>query len=313
MASSEDFRLTLPYMCEDLPAPLPTQELIESPDEVFKSMAERHIVRVGEHYVAKYGPRTSELEAEAANMLWLRRTRTVNVPTVYAVYQTPSKFDPTVPVLVIVMEFIAGDTLLKLWPSFTQSRKEQICQELRRQMDALRSLPPPGYFGGLGKVAMTSDIFWTAEKGPIMNGPFDTEDQLNNALIEKTLLVDTTMQNRGPQQAQFYRQMLPSVLRNHNPVFTHADFQRKNIIIRSAANDVSDRSDSHGNQDDSVADRVVIIDWEKSGWYPDYWEYCAVSWAFLFRDDWTDYFGSIITPWPVEHAWLYILQGELWS
>jgi hypothetical protein len=51
MASSEDFRLTLPYMFEDLPATLPTREQIslQMGLEDCGSSVERHIMRVGEH------------------------------------------------------------------------------------------------------------------------------------------------------------------------------------------------------------------------------------------------------------------------
>jgi len=59
--------------------------------------------------------------------------------------------------------------------------------------------------------------------------------------------------------------------------------------------------------------RVSLVDWEKAGWYPSYWEYCAASWAFRFDDDWSEYLEKVLDPWPTEYAWLHIIRNELWS
>lgn len=50
---------------------------------------------------------------------------------------------------------------------------------------------------------------------------------------------------------------------------THADLNRRNVMIPST-NPV----------------RIVVIDWQQSGWYPDYWEYCKASWTVSFEDEW---------------------------
>lgn len=42
---------------------------------------------------------------------------------------------------------------------------------------------------------MPDGIFWTGdgdERSPDVNGPFYSEDELNNALVGKTLLMDKT-------------------------------------------------------------------------------------------------------------------------
>ncbi|RAL15836.1 uncharacterized protein BO97DRAFT_468007 [Aspergillus homomorphus CBS 101889] len=41
---------------------------------------------------------------------------------------------------------------------------------------------------------------------------------------------------------------------------THADLNRRNIMVPSTS-----------------PVRVVIVDWQQSGWYPDYWEYCKAA------------------------------------
>lgn len=65
-------------------------------------------------------------------------------------------------------------------------------------------------------------------------------------------------------------------------VLTHGDLHRSNIIVSAT----------------SPAYVLAIIDWEQSGWYPDYWEYCktlytAGVWEDWISDGWVD---RILTP-----------------
>jgi len=47
---------------------------------------------------------------------------------------------------------------------------------------------------------------------------------------------------------------------NHQIVFTHGDLSSDNVIVEVR----------EGSEDDL---RVWLINWEQSGWYPEYWEY----------------------------------------
>ena len=78
MRASDGIQLALPYFSDDLPGPLPTQEQIETADEILAEVGGRKIVRVGQHYVVKYGE-TAE-EVEAATMIFLRQTTSINLP-----------------------------------------------------------------------------------------------------------------------------------------------------------------------------------------------------------------------------------------
>jgi hypothetical protein len=53
---------------------------------------------------------------------------------------------------------------------------------------------------------------------------------LNEALVLKSIQIAEFNQKKGRKGA-VYRKMLPNVLKGHTPVFTHGDFQRKNIIV----------------------------------------------------------------------------------
>ena len=209
------------------------------------------------------------------------------------------------------MEYIHGDTLLEKWPSLSESQKSTILNQLKGYLGLLRDLPHPGYFGSIGRRQMPNGIFWTGEDDYDIriNGPFETESALNEALALKSIQCAEYNERKG-HKGNFYRRMLPQVLKGHPPVFTHGDFQRKNIIIRP-------RNPAHANNGQPETKEggydVVMIDWEQAGWYPSYWEYCAASWSFWFIDDWPELIERVLDPWPVEYAWLADIGMELWS
>lgn len=65
------------------------------------------------------------------------------------------------------------------------------------------------------------------------------------------------------------------------PVFTHADLNPFNILIR----------------DEKV---VGIIDWEFAGWYPFYWEYTSAWHGNITRTGWQDRLDQFLEPCPAE-------------
>ena len=64
--------------------------------------------------------------------------------------------------------------------------------------------------------------------------------------------------------------------------FTHAGFYRDNLILR----------------EDGV---VVLIDWENSGWYSSYWEYCSAMWD---EDHWGDKISEMLNEFIPELKWM---------
>lgn len=67
-----------------------------------------------------------------------------------------------------------------------------------------------------------------------------------------------------------YREMLPD---DAQVVFTHADLHPSNIIVSP----------------DSPSTIVALIDWEQSGWYPDYWEFCKAEYTAEIGSEWHGY------------------------
>lgn len=256
---------------------------------------------MGEHFVVKHGSLTDPLEAES--MLFVRIHTGIRTPRLYAAYQSADRKS-----LYIVMEFIPGNTLESEWPSMSEQQKRMVCKRLRYYLDELRKLPSPGYFGAVGHQHLPDGIFWSldpdAELVRAISGPFDSEQEFNNTFVLKCRLVHRNDERRG-HKADFYAKSLPQVFKGNRPTFTHADFQRKNVIVKKR-----DQTLAFENEDDY---EVTLIDWEKSGWYPDYWEYTIAAFAFRFDDDWPDKTGDILDPRLVEYPWVHMIVEDLWS
>lgn len=52
--------------------------------------------------------------------------------------------------------------------------------------------------------------------------------------------------------------------------FTHGDLHRSNIVVSSS----------------KPYYVVGIVDWEQSGWFPEYWEECKARWTTLLSEEW---------------------------
>jgi hypothetical protein len=243
--------------------------------------------------VVKFGKNVNLVEGE--NMLFVQENTNVPIPQVYALYSNP-QMDKNY----IIMECIDGETLATLWPSLTSSEKESIVARLRSCYKELRQLPSPGYYGSIGKRCLLDEIFWTRDAEPTINGPFTTEGAINEAMARKY-----THDGRPQYKADFYRQCLPRIFYDHKPTFTHGDCQRKNIMIW--------RDPQRTQTTDNHSLEVVILDWEKSGWYPSYWEYCLAVCALRWDDDWGLWIEKILDPFVSEVSWLQMLRLELWS
>ncbi|KZZ98342.1 phosphotransferase enzyme family protein [Moelleriella libera RCEF 2490] len=276
------------FVAPDLPAPLPTTETIAASQDVLQEYTGRRIVRVGDHFVVKYGAAVSLTEGE--NMLFVKQSSTVPVPTVYAIFSRRDE-DKKFPTNYIVMENIAGETLEACWSTLDTQAKADVAGKLRGHLTQLRRIPSPGYFGLLGKRPYDNSVFWTSEEATrqMISGPFDTQQQMVNAMLENHL-----HRNQTKRKAEFYRRVLPNRLHDQPSVFTHGDVQRKNLLLKEDGT-------------------LVVLDWEDAGWYPNFWEYAMTMFSCRWEDDWHDWVVKAMDEYVEEYAWMHMLLGEIWA
>ncbi|KAG7285364.1 hypothetical protein NEMBOFW57_009990 [Staphylotrichum longicolle] len=282
-------RPTLPYFApaELLPGPLPTVAEILASKQRLSHDALNRVYLVGDHYAVKYGGRTSVQEGE--NMIFVQQSTSIPVPKVYAIFQDEVR---GYKVTFIVMEYIPGVLLNRAWNGLGASEKQHLVAQLRRYMDELRSIPSPGYYGGLWRQQIRDRTFESLADGlpfpePEITGPHETEEQFVEAMCHCLDRAVTSYEN-GPARRErhlaYLRRHYHAVFKGHPSVFTHADFFRGNIMVRPDGS-------------------VVVIDWERAGWYPSFWEYCGSILQLEHRDDWNEVVYQILDEYPAELGW----------
>jgi Phosphotransferase enzyme family len=275
---------------QTLPRPLPTLDEIESSGYILNESGGSKVVVVGP-YVVKFGHQVDLAEGE--NMLFVAQNTSVPVPRVYALFR-----DSQGEKSYIIMERIMANTLQSEWPSLSNTQREAITSKLGLLLKELRSLPSPGGYCSLGNRPLQEAIFWTGSPSEKFNGPFRTEEEFNKAIVQMYIY-----NNGSTNKAEFYKQTLSSIFRDHPPIFTHGDFQRKNILLRSV-----------GDTENDVD--LIFLDWEFSGWYPAHWEHFKALLACGgWKDDWGLRVNRIFEPdlYLTEWVWMRMLVLELWS
>ncbi|KAJ7698741.1 hypothetical protein B0H17DRAFT_1050588 [Mycena rosella] len=137
----------------------------------------------------------------------------------------------------------------------------------------IRSLrqPPQDIFIGSPSRGPIQDQLWRhCGREPL--GPLTTVRAFNEAL-----------HGLGTELPQFPEHELYRTFRAAFPDtasvrFTHTDLHPLNIIISSSSCEV-----------------IGIIDWQESGWYPEYWEYVKTSFNFELSGRWHDYLDVVLT------------------
>ncbi|KAF4438656.1 Aminoglycoside 3 -phosphotransferase and Choline Kinase family [Fusarium acutatum] len=232
-------------------------EVLSPPD------ASATVVKVGENFAVKSGHTVSPEEAEA--LKFLSSNSKVPVPEVYA-----TSVEPETGIRVIVMEYINGKSLADLWPSLAAPDKLEITNQLRAALQDLRSLEPSSYLGSLKRRPLKDGVFWTRDQNPATSVPFDTEEDLNEGIFMRLA------ESEPHAHLTLLRTLMSATLCSHKVKFAHRDLQPKNILVQTTGSDELPRYE------------VVIIDWEISGWYPEYWEFCNATIAGRFRPKWLD-------------------------
>lgn len=267
---------------------MPSPEEIEASSRIIKGNSGTRVYGVGP-YVVKFGPWVEPIEGE--NMRFVREHTHINVPRVYAVYRRVLRRGTKY--TYIIMDEVPGDSLQNMWDTLDDAGKLKICMQLRENMDELRRLPPPpDYFGCLGEVHVRDSIFDDTNSDSAPQGPFRTELEFIHGMVGCFVLHGG---DRMKYRAEYYRRVLPNVLRNdEKPVFTHNDLQRKNIMVTPEG-------------------KVFIIDWDTSGWYPSYWEYATTMFACgEWKGDWHVYVAEMMDEFPTHYIWLYTVRNEIW-
>ena len=165
----------------------------------------------------------------------------------------------------IVMEYINGKPLSKEWNKLSSDGKATLLLQLKSYMTELRNVTPP-------KPSVVAAVNYSScnddriARDPF--GPFETHDNFHRFL------------RRGIDNEKHPNPAIGDIIRAHRSklyrtVFTHGDLAPRNILVR----------------DGKI---VGIVDWETSGWFPEYWEYTRAWESSLRFPEWRECLGEFL-------------------
>ncbi|RDA84578.1 hypothetical protein CP532_1131 [Ophiocordyceps camponoti-leonardi (nom. inval.)] len=181
--------------------------------------------------------------------------------------------------------YIGGIDLEKAWPRLGCSQKHEISHQLDILLTDLRSLPVPDD-APLGDVAGCgcADLRRTQRKS--------TEQIMSVDAFQEFIFSGSN--TASSLYTELLRDLMP---RSTKVVLTHGDLRPANIMVRE--------------RDDGTWGIAGIIDWESSGFYPEYWETVKATNLLTPREDfdWYKYIPRSISPsqypiqWLVDRVW----------
>lgn len=265
----ENFRyVDIPYTAPGpLPDRLPTWGEIldtwERKGESGPTRRGRHILKMGKHYMVKFGWGVSFSEGDF--MLLVRKYTNIPIPKLYHMSQHRDA-------QVIIMEYIDGKPLKDMVNTLSYEWKASIGRQLRRHLAELRSIPSPGYYGLPGRRRYL-DHHWILKK---RMGPFHTSYEFLDAYLTAHFPISCSKCQR--EATELKREFAQLTRHFDKPVFSHVDLHSGNILVRN----------SDG--------RICILDWESGGFYPEWLEFIGgdvkrtAGWGLLkdYRDPMLD-------------------------
>lgn len=191
-----------------------------------------------------------ELSTSESEALKIASNAGLPVPAVHDVIKSNGQMR-------IRMSYVPGQTLDKLWPDMTVDEKKDTAQQLRSILEKMRQVePPPDYIGCCDGSGIRDTRARFTYDGPVCKTETEFNEYLDSSLFKK---IPPVLRNT----------MLQGLRTDHRIFLTHGDLTPRNIVM----------------QDGKISG---IIDWEESGWYPEYWEFIK----FFERPaeaDWKDY------------------------
>ncbi|KAI1845397.1 hypothetical protein JX265_005258 [Neoarthrinium moseri] len=172
------------------------------------------------------------------------------------------------------MERIQGEELPKAWKSMSEESLERVFAQLRKIFQELRSLAPPP---GTGVESCVGGSLYDSRisRGNPRFGPFKTIQEFHFWLRRDLTVEDL----KDREKDQDWHDLVEMIRQQDGPwsppKFAHGDLNPFNVLVRDG-------------------EVVGILDWEFSGWYPNYWEYTSAWFGNVIRTEWQGKLDKIL-------------------
>ncbi|EPS36219.1 hypothetical protein H072_10308 [Dactylellina haptotyla CBS 200.50] len=199
----------------------------------------------------------------------------------------------------IFMSKLEGQSLNKIWSTLSVKQKQSVQTQLDDLFRQLRLIKNEFFEWGGGGTRRCKDI---RKREIVAQYPIFTEGHFNRFLLQAS----------GYNKPSPRREMLNSFLRtDHKVKLTHGDLHPRNICAVLARETPTDGNEE--DQEEIIIKVTGILDWDSSGWYPEYWEYVKAINTICAGDgmeDWWQYLPTnAIGKWPNEYA-IYMLISQ---
>jgi len=214
-----------------------------------------------------------DLLIEAATLQFVARNTSIRVPAVYDIWFGKDGK------AYLIMEYLSGQMLRSVLRQLTEPQKAKVMSEMRVVVEKLRALPQPEPAGWIGSVLGGAYIDARISAGGVY-GPFETERHYNDWRAEILLAEFGVLHAPTAEHIREIRREMPD---DHRIVFTHGDLNSRNILV-----------EVNGARPEDVT-ITGVVDWEQSGWRPEYCEADKVRYSEIRSGDWrsfTKYIGS---------------------
>lgn len=226
---------------------------------------------MGPIFLSKYYIKVKPFDnlAEAHTMQFIAQHTSIPVPNVHCAFvHNGSTY--------IVMSKIEGTTLWQGWTTRSDESKKRILDQVKVMLTELRALAAPE---GTGVANVNGGPICDCRLATLHSGPFTSVREFHKALANGADL-EMDRQKLPDDMAEliaFYKDASDKI------VFTHGDMNSLNIILQG--------------------EKVVgIIDWETSGWLPEYWEYTCARYVNIRNQFWEPEVDKFLTPMPREQS-----------
>ncbi|ERF74380.1 hypothetical protein EPUS_02067 [Endocarpon pusillum Z07020] len=241
------------------------------------------VVNLGSSIVVKFGRSLSTDQIKVLQWIKAQDSR-FPVPDALGALETTDR-------TYLFMTLAEGVPLEKVWQDLSVLQKTSIRSQLNRIFERLRLFSHPQH-SPLGSLSSRCTDMRRSERTSSVT--ISSEADFNDFLCSH------------PQRARsrWIKLIRNSMRDDHRIVMTHGDLHPKNIMVTWDGCTASGPQ-SHVPNAEIRIQITSLLDWEFSGWYPQYWEFVKALNTIGRRDpmsDWIEYLPPSIGVWMVEYA-----------
>ncbi|KKZ65090.1 hypothetical protein EMCG_01330 [[Emmonsia] crescens] len=243
------------------PNPPVNPEDLPTDGEVITVLAKqmgRVILMYDYSYVSKTGRSVRPSEAEAMRLI----SKYTSIPAPKVVYALFSDTNGD-----IGMTIIPGSSLDKHWKNLDDITKQSLCCQTWDLISMIQQVPQKPELKHIFQCAADGSptldpLIQDIQQPPT---PLETNSQLQSRIYKRYIHFGGS---------RYKNQLLDMLPHSSFSVFTHADIAPRNIMV---------------NENYQI---TGLLDWEYSGWYPDYWEYAQIMRPACQTGDWQSWMDA---------------------